>query len=199
MKKMFYVLLALLVSMVLVFGVSCDNSNKAPGGAEGNPPVEEPGTGEEPGGEDPAPEPEPEGPEFTIQERTAISKSIMGLFINNLSYGVEMTTIEGYAMAVIVSAEDGVSDEVYTMLKDSKAGINGLVDPEKGISITATLTTHDGTTYYVNGKAETSTSEDDSIDVVSSTLQMTKTVEGVSTIADVEDEVITSLIASLSF
>ena len=34
MKKMFYVLLALLVSMVLVFGVSCDNSNKAPGGAE---------------------------------------------------------------------------------------------------------------------------------------------------------------------
>ena len=31
---MFYVLLALLVSMVLVFGVSCDNSNKAPGGAE---------------------------------------------------------------------------------------------------------------------------------------------------------------------
>ena len=33
MKKMFYVLLALLVSMVLVFGVSCDNSNKAPGGA----------------------------------------------------------------------------------------------------------------------------------------------------------------------
>lgn len=32
MKKMFYVLLALLVSMVLVFGVSCDNSNKAPGG-----------------------------------------------------------------------------------------------------------------------------------------------------------------------
>ena len=26
MKKMFYVLLALLVSMVLVFGVSCDNS-----------------------------------------------------------------------------------------------------------------------------------------------------------------------------
>ena len=30
MKKMFYVLLALLVSMVLVFGVSCDNSNKAP-------------------------------------------------------------------------------------------------------------------------------------------------------------------------
>lgn len=69
MKKMFYVLLALLVSMVLVFGVSCDNSNKAPGGAEGNPPVEEPGTdvpggdeenpdidnpgtGEEPGGEE---------------------------------------------------------------------------------------------------------------------------------------------------
>ena len=34
MKKMFYVLLALLVSMVLVFGVSCDNSNKAPGGAK---------------------------------------------------------------------------------------------------------------------------------------------------------------------
>ena len=34
MKKMFYVLLALLVSMVLVFGVSCDNSNKTPGGAE---------------------------------------------------------------------------------------------------------------------------------------------------------------------
>lgn len=33
MKKMFYVFLALLVSMVLVFGVSCDNSNKAPGGA----------------------------------------------------------------------------------------------------------------------------------------------------------------------
>lgn len=32
MKKMFYVLLALLVSMVLVFGVSCDNSNKAPEG-----------------------------------------------------------------------------------------------------------------------------------------------------------------------
>ena len=32
MKKMFYVLLALLVSMVLVFGVSCDNSNQAPGG-----------------------------------------------------------------------------------------------------------------------------------------------------------------------
>lgn len=30
MKKMFYVLLALLVSLVLVFGVSCDNSNKAP-------------------------------------------------------------------------------------------------------------------------------------------------------------------------
>ena len=56
MKKMFYVLLALLVSMVLVFGVSCDNSNKAPGGAEGNSPVEEPGTGEEPGGEDPTPE-----------------------------------------------------------------------------------------------------------------------------------------------
>ena len=69
MKKMFYVLLALLVSMVLVFGVSCDNSNKTPGGAEGNPPVEEPGTdvpggdeenpdidnpgtGEEPGGEE---------------------------------------------------------------------------------------------------------------------------------------------------
>ena len=56
MKKMFYVLLALLVSMVLVFGVSCDNSNKAPGGAEGNPPVEEPGT-DVPGGEvDPKPE-----------------------------------------------------------------------------------------------------------------------------------------------
>ena len=34
MKKMFYVLLALLVSMVLVFGVSCDNSNKTPGGVE---------------------------------------------------------------------------------------------------------------------------------------------------------------------
>ena len=34
MKKMFYVLLALLVSMVLVFGVSCDNSNKTPGGAK---------------------------------------------------------------------------------------------------------------------------------------------------------------------
>ncbi len=34
MKKIFYVLLALLVSMELVFGVSCDNSNKAPGGAK---------------------------------------------------------------------------------------------------------------------------------------------------------------------
>lgn len=65
MKKLFYVVLALLMSMVLVFGVSCDNSNKAPGGAEGNPPAvdvpgegeegsgtEEPGTGEEPGGEE---------------------------------------------------------------------------------------------------------------------------------------------------
>ena len=55
MKKMFYVLLALLVSMVLVFGVSCDNSNKAPGGAEGNPPVEGPGAdeGEDPGTDEP--------------------------------------------------------------------------------------------------------------------------------------------------
>ena len=34
MKKMFYVLLSLLVSMVLVFGVSCDNSNKTPGGVD---------------------------------------------------------------------------------------------------------------------------------------------------------------------
>ena len=188
MKKMFYVLLALLVSMVLVFGVSCDNSNKAPGGAEGNPPVE-----------DPAPEPEPEGPEFTIEERTAISESIMGLFMSNLFKGVTTTTIDGYNMAVIVSAEDGVSADGYTMLKDSKAGINGLTAPEKGISITATLTISDGTTYYVNGEAETSTSEDGSIVVDSSTLQMTKTVEGESTIADVEDEVISSLIASLSF
>ena len=168
------------------------------GGAESNPPVE-PGTGEEPGGEDPAPEPEPEGPEFTIEERAAISESIMGLFMNNLMKGVTMTTIDGYEMAVIVSAEDGVSDDVYTMLKDSKAGINGLTAPEKGISITATLTISDGTTYYVNGEAETSTSEDDSIVVESSTLQMTKTVEGVSTIVDVEDEVISSLIASLPF
>ena len=55
MKKMFYVLLALLVSMVLVFGVSCDNSNKAPGGAEGNPPVEEPGT-DVPGGDEENPD-----------------------------------------------------------------------------------------------------------------------------------------------
>ena len=55
MKKMFYVLLALLVSMVLVFGVSCDNSNKTPGGAEGNPPVEGPGAdeGEDPGTDEP--------------------------------------------------------------------------------------------------------------------------------------------------
>ena len=71
MKKMFYVLLALLVSMVLVFGVSCDNSNKAPGGVD-NPSVEEPGTGEEPGSEDPVPE-EPEypidlGTEFAIPD-----------------------------------------------------------------------------------------------------------------------------------
>ena len=72
---MFYVLLALLVSMVLVFGVSCDNSNKTPGGAEGNLPVEEPGTGGEQGGEDPAPEPEPVypidlGTEFAIPDWT---------------------------------------------------------------------------------------------------------------------------------
>ena len=158
------------------------------GGAEGNPPVE-----------DPAPEPEPEGPEFTIEERKAISESIMGLFISNLSKGVTTTTIDGYDMAVIVSAEDGVSADGYTMLKDSKAGIKGLTAPEKGISITATLTISDGTTYYVNGEAETSTSEDGSIVVDSSTLQMTKTVEGVSTIVDVEDEVISSLIASLPF
>ena len=68
MKKMFYVLLALLVSMVLVFGVSCDNSNKVPGGVdnpsveepgtdvpggdEENPDTDNPGTGEEPGGEE---------------------------------------------------------------------------------------------------------------------------------------------------
>ena len=127
MKKMFYVLLALLVSMVLVFGVSCDNSNK-----------------------------ETEGPEFTIEERKAISESIMGLFISNLDKGVTVTKIDGYDMAVIVLAEDGVSADGFTMLKDLKAGINGFVGKEKDIINIAATTISDGTTYYVIWEAKTS-------------------------------------------
>ena len=107
MKKMFYVLLALLVSMVLVFGVSCDNSNKAPGGAEGNPPVEEPGKGEEPGSEDPV---EPKypidlGTEFAIPDwLDGTYKGDMGSLI--VDHGTFNMTVAGGAITV---SEQGIN------------------------------------------------------------------------------------------
>lgn len=118
MKKMFYVLLALLVSMVLVFGVSCDNSNKAPGGAEGNPPVEEPGTGEEPGGEDPAPE-EPEypidlGTEFAIPDWTVGNNWKANATILGESRELELKVSEDGGFSISIPGIGSVNDESIT-------------------------------------------------------------------------------------
>lgn len=117
MKKMFYVLLALLVSMVLVFGVSCDNSNKAPGGAEGNPPVEEPGTGEEPGGEDPAPEPDPEYP-IDLGTEFAIPDWTVGVWTSektdSFSMELTLTVLDDGGFSISIPMIGSVNDESIT-------------------------------------------------------------------------------------
>ena len=114
MKKMFYVLLALLVSMVLVFGVSCDNSNKAPGGAEGNPPVEEPGTGEEPGGEDPAPEyPIDLGTEFAIPDWTDGNWKANATIFGG-SRELELKVSEDGGFSISIPGIGSVNDEAIT-------------------------------------------------------------------------------------
>ena len=122
MKKMFYVLLALLVSMVLVFGVSCDNSNKAPGGAEGNPPVEEPGTGGEQGGEDPAPEyPIDLGTEFAIPDWTA------GVWTSektdSFSMELTLTVLDDGVFSISIPMIGSVNDESITNITKQEENI----------------------------------------------------------------------------
>ena len=150
MKKMFYVLLALLVSMVLVFGVSCDNSNKTPGGVD-NPSVEEPGTGGEQGGEDPAPE-EPEYP-IDLGSEFAIPDWTVGVWTSEKtdSFPMELTltVLDDGGFSISIPGIGSVNDEAITNITKQE---ENLVDEKLQYTLKADfgLTTSAGITSLPN-------------------------------------------------
>ena len=133
---------------------------------------------------------QPQESEFTYEERYNVAHAIMDLLINNTG------GIETDQNSITVSADNGISNGNYTMLKGSTASMNTDTQSSLNISINATLISSEETEYHVLGEAEINHI---AATVTNNTLQIVKiATNGQGIPVYVEDDIVLSLISSFA-